>query len=152
MSRKRSSRSSARDDSASTMREVLDEVHRMVNPLDKYAHMGPGDFNDDDMTFLRHPNGELLHLAEWKLDLEDARNIVRAGADVYVNPESFSSFLGATRYESERQTWLLGADASLLHEATPLVGKNHARIRISLYKSDNGTLAVHVTGAFAWPE
>lgn len=90
ISRQRSSKSGASADSASTMREVLEEVRRNVDPLDKYAHMGPVDFNDDDMTLVRHPNGELLHLAESELDLDDARNIVRAGADVYVNPESLA--------------------------------------------------------------
>jgi hypothetical protein len=127
-------------------------VHRSISPLDKYARMGPGDFNDEDMRLFRHPSGELLHLAEWEISLDDARNIVRAGADVYVNPEDYPWFGGMPGHEDDRQQWLLGAEAALLHEATPLIGKNDARIRISLYTSENGSVTVHVTGAFDWPD
>ena len=152
MSRARSSKSSRNGGWAGTMREIVDEVHRGVDPLEKYARMVPGDFDGEDMQLLRHASGELLHLAEWDIELDDARNIVRSGADVYVNPEDYSLFGVWPEGEGDQQQWLLGPMAALLHEAVPLVGKNYAWIRISLYTSENGLVTVHVTGDFAWPE
>lgn len=151
MSRRRRRKRLDLGNSAGTMREIVEQVHGSIDPLDKYASMGPGDFNDDDMELLRHPSGELLRLREEEISLDDARNIVRAGADVYVNPENYPWAGGMPGYEDDQQRWLLGEEATLLHEARPLVGRNHARIQLSLYASENGLLTVHVTGAFAWP-
>lgn len=79
MSRRHRSKGLDPASSTGTMREFVEQVQRSVSPLDKYASMGPGDFNDDDMELLQHPSGGLL-----------------------------------------------GKEATLLHEARPLIGRNRA--------------------------
>lgn len=152
MSGKKRSRRNVAGSGAPTMREIEAEVRMSVSKEAKYSSLRPGEFNDDDMLILKHPSGLLLRLAEWDITLKDAVNIVHAGADVYVNPGDYPFNVQGTIYERERQWWLLGDRALALERATARTGKNDAPIRISLYKSDQGVVAIHLTGAFDWPK
>lgn len=152
MSGRKSSRRTVAKRGVPTMREIESDVRKSVSKEDKYSSLRPGEFNDDDMRILKHPSGLLLRLSEWDIELADAVNIVRAGADVYVNPGDYPFRVQGTVYERERQWWLLGDDALALERATARTGKNDAPLRISLYKSDQGVFAIHLTGAFDWSE
>lgn len=106
-----------------SLRDIEKEVKESSIGQGALDSLKPGEFNDDEMSYLRHPSGVLLQLAEWQVTLEDAVNIVKAGADVYVNPGDYPFRVQGTIYRGERQWWLLGEAARELDRATALRGK-----------------------------
>ncbi|WP_422114639.1 hypothetical protein [Brachybacterium sp. UNK5269] len=142
--------SGKRQTRSTTFREQVGRVQQEIDPLARFSHMRPGEFDGDEMEVLRHPSGDLLHLAEWNISLDDARKCVKAGADVYLNPGDYPWLVEGTIHSREEQRWLIGAEAGALDHAEPITGKNSAPIRISLYKADSGRIAIHLVGNFSW--
>lgn len=134
----------------STFREIREDVERTVDPLVRFADLVPGDFGDEGQV-VRHPSGELYDLAEEDITLDDARNIVRTGADLYVDPEDMGFWAEAHNWYGVEQWWVLGERADVLYEVESLIGKNRIPVRIDFFRSPEGKYLLHVTGSWDWP-
>lgn len=134
----------------STFREIRVDVERTVDPLVRFADLVPGDFGDEGQV-VRHPSGELYQLAEEGITLDDARNIVRTGADLYVDPEDMGFWAEAHNWHGIEQRWVLGQRTEVLNEVEPLTGKNRIPVRIDVFRSPEGRNLLHMTGSWDWP-
>jgi len=144
---RKSTRSARRGPGERVFGDIVNDVDQQVGREKKFEDLRPGDFQEY-CKYLRHPSGEILVLAEEGLTIEDAERILAAGADLYYNPDEIDFNIEGRGYPDVVQEWLSGSRAAELLSRPPKVGKNMPPILISLYKSKNGRLTLHVTGVF----
>jgi len=122
-----------------------------ASPGDAYGDLAPGDLAENGAhLFLRHLDGALCALREAGLTPEDARNCVRGGADVFLNPLSRTSPAGATCRPCDSAFWLRHAEAAALARTAPEPLDEDLPATFALFMGPDGEAVVMATGALMW--
>lgn len=122
-----------------------------ASPGDADGDLAPGDLVENGAhLYLRHLDGALCALREAGLTAEDARNCVRGGADVLLNPQSLSTPAGVTCWPCDSSFWLRHADAAALARTAPEPLDEDLPATFALFMGPDGEAVVMATGALAW--
>ncbi|MCT1908419.1 hypothetical protein [Brachybacterium paraconglomeratum] len=148
MTKKRARR--AREDSV-PFSAMVDQVEQERPPGSGQTAIPPGSISGGDMEFLRHTDGELLRPRESGLTLDDAKNCVRAGAEVYVNPDLVEFDVRGTGFHHSVQRWLSGKDVRQFMDVDYENADSRDLVEISLYAGESGRMLIHLAGHFRWP-
>lgn len=131
---------------------VTVELFEQDRPLEStHAAIARGSFGGEDHGLLRHLDGELLKLKESGLTLEDAKNCVRAGAEVYVNPDFVEFDVRGTELRLSVQRWLSGDETLQFMEVDYENDTSKKSSEVSLYIGPSGRILIHLAGHFRWP-
>ncbi|WP_137771333.1 hypothetical protein [Brachybacterium sp. SGAir0954] len=122
-----------------------------ASPGDAYGDLAPGDLAENGAhLYLRHLDGALCALREAGLIAEDARNCVRGGADVLLNPQSLSTPAGVACWPCDSSFWLRHADAAALARTAPEPLDEDLPATFALFMGPDGEAVVMATGALSW--